>query len=104
MDVIAICKALSNETRLNILEWLKDPEKNFSPQGIHLSEKVDLHGGVCVSSIRDKSGVSQSTISGYLDTLQRCGLLTSERCERWTYYRRNEETIQEFADFIANKL
>ena len=43
-------------------------------------------------------------ICAYLDTLQRCGLLTSERCERWTYYRRNEETIQEFADFIANKL
>ena len=29
IDMIEISKALSNETRLNILKWLKDPEGNF---------------------------------------------------------------------------
>jgi ArsR family transcriptional regulator len=29
IDMIEISKALSNETRLNILLWLKDPEGNF---------------------------------------------------------------------------
>lgn len=29
MDKIEIFKALSNETRLNIIEWLKEPEKTF---------------------------------------------------------------------------
>lgn len=35
MDIymIEISKALSNETRLNILGWLKSPEEIFPPQG-----------------------------------------------------------------------
>ena len=47
MDLIEICKALSNETRLNILKWLKNPQENFPPQGGCLNEPVDLKGGVC---------------------------------------------------------
>ena len=54
MDKIEIFKALSNETRLSIIEWLKEPEKNFPPQGGHFDDAVDLKGGVCVGSIRDK--------------------------------------------------
>ena len=50
MDKIEIFKALSNETRLNIIEWLKEPEKNFPPQGGHFDDAVDLKGGVCVGS------------------------------------------------------
>ena len=48
MDKIGIFKALSNETRLRIIEWLKEPEKNFPPQGGHFDDMVDLKGGVCV--------------------------------------------------------
>lgn len=40
-DMIDVFKALSNETRLQILMWLRNPEKNFPPQGEHLSEDVD---------------------------------------------------------------
>ena len=104
IDMIEISKALSNETRLNILGWLKDPEGNFPPQGGCLSEPVDLRGGVCVTSIQQKAGVSQSTVSNYLDLLQRAGLLLSERHGKWTYYRRNEETIRALADYIENEL
>lgn len=32
-----MCKALSNETRVNILIWLKDPEKHFPGKKLHLS-------------------------------------------------------------------
>lgn len=104
MDIIEISKALSNDTRLNILKWLKNPTENFPPQGGCLNEPVDLKGGVCVSSIQAKAGISQSTVSNYLDMLQRAGLLLSERHGKWTYYRRNEETIQELAKFIGNEL
>jgi len=104
MDIIEICKALSNETRLNILTWLKAPQENFPPQGGCLSEPVDLKGGVCVSSIQAKAGISQSTVSNYLDMLQRAGLLLSERHGKWTYYRRNEETIARLAAFIGTQL
>ncbi len=39
IDMIEISKALSNETRLNILKWLKSPEENFPPQGGCLREQ-----------------------------------------------------------------
>ena len=104
MDVVAIAKALSNETRLNILKWLKSPHENFPPQGGSLSTPVDLKGGVCVSSIQEKAGVSQSTVSAYLAMLQDAGLLLSERCEKWTYYRRNEAVIQAYADYVRTEL
>lgn len=104
VDIIEIAKALSNETRLNILRWLKDPYTNFPPQGGSLGTPVDLKGGVCVSSIQEKAGASQSTISNYLTMLQDAGLLLSERHEKWTYYRRNESVIQELAMYIKNEL
>ena len=94
---IEILKVLANETRLNIVRWLKEPHKNFPPQGGCLGEPVDLKGGVCCTSIKQKIGsLSQPTVSIYLDMLQSAGLLISERHGKWTYYRRNEETIREF--------
>ena len=104
MDIIEICKALSNETRLNILKWLKEPDKYFPPQGGSLEGEVDLKGGVCVSSIQAKAGASQSTVSNYLDILRRSGLLLCERHGKWTYYRRNEDTIKEFSRYIGKEL
>ena len=104
MDIVEICKALSNETRISILRWLKNPQENFPPQGDCLAEPVDLRGGVCVSSIHQKAGGSQSTVSNYLDMLQRAGLLLSERHGKWTYYRRNEETIKALSEFIGKEL
>lgn len=103
-DMIDVFKALSNETRLKILMWLRDPEKNFPPQGDHLTEDVDLKGGVCVSSIQEKTGISQSTVSHYLDVLMRAGLLEADRYGKWTYYRRNEKKLKELADFIDHEL
>ena len=57
-----------------------------------------------VGSIRDKAGISQSTASQYLDVLQRCGLLLSERHGKWTYFRHNEEAIAELARFVGGEL
>ena len=100
-----MCKALSNETRVNILIWLKDPEKHFPGKKLHLSpDTADCPCGICVGSIQDKAGISQSTISHYLDMLQRAGLLSTERVGRWTYYRRNEQALQELSRFIGQEL
>jgi ArsR family transcriptional regulator len=104
MDFIEISKALSNETRVKILGWLKNPRENFPPQGGSLGTPVDLKGGVCVSSIQEKAGVSPSTVSNYLSILQDAGLLVSERHEKWTYYRRNEEVIRMYAEYVMNHL
>ena len=75
MNMIDVFKALSNRTRLEILKGLKDPVKNFPPQ----DEGDVLVVGVCVSSIQEGIGLSQSTVSGYLATLQRAGLIKVRR-------------------------
>ena len=97
MSKLDIFKALSNETRLSILKWLKEPEKYFPPQGLHIPDGDDF-------SNSEKTNISQSTISHYLDMLQRAGLLESRRFGKWTYYRRNEKNIQELAEFIRSEL
>ena len=104
MSKLDIFKALSNETRLSILKWLKEPEKYFPPQGLHIPDGDDFSHSVCVGSICEKTNISQSTISHYLDMLQRAGLLESRRFGKWTYYRRNEKNIQELAEFIRSEL
>ena len=100
MDIIEINKAISNQTRLDILKWLKDPAANFPPHKI--IDHFDF--GVCVQYIQDKTGLSQSTISHYLSLLQKAGLVIATRHGKWTYYRRNEKNIKKYLTMIAEKL
>lgn len=101
MDKVKIFKALGNDTRLNILQRLKNPKKNFDPQ-IHLTIMDDFQGGVCVGSIRKAVGLSQSTISGYLLILEKAELLESRNIGQYTYYRRNEKAIKEIAKWMKD--
>lgn len=103
MEPILIFKVLSNVTRLQILEWLKNPDENFGPQTC-LPGDADFQGGICVGSIQAKAGLTQSVVSSYLLMMQKAGLLESRRFGQWTYYRRNEKSIQEFSDYIKNEL
>lgn len=103
MDKVKIFKALGNETRLNILLWLKDPKKYFEPQ-IHLSVMDDFQGGVCVGAIRKTAGLSQSTISGFLAILEEAELVESRYIGQYTYFRRNEKTIAEIATWMKLEL
>ncbi|MCH4091152.1 ArsR/SmtB family transcription factor [Acetobacter sp.] len=91
VDFNEALKALDNPARLAILAKLKDPRKNYPEQEVD-PEQV----GVCVSIIQEHAGLSQSTISLYLATLQRARLVTSQRIGPWTYYRRDEANIAAF--------
>ncbi len=103
MEPSLIYKALSNETRRLIMLWLKNPEEFFDEQA-YLKQGLNLRIGVCVGDIQAKAELAQSVISSYLLTMQKAGLLESERIGKWTYYRRNEKTIQEFAEYIQKEL
>jgi DNA-binding transcriptional ArsR family regulator len=103
MDTLSIIKALSNETRYNILEWLKEPDVHFGPQS-HLPQGCGFEGGICVGSIAEKAGLAQSVISSYLVKLQKSGLLESRRYGQWTYYRRDEKSIQQFKNKVQSEL
>lgn len=103
MEPIMIHKVLSNETRRDILEWLKNPEEHFGDL-YHAPPNGDRAKGVCVGDIQAKAGLAQSVISNYLLSMQKAGLLLSERVGQWTYYRRNEDVIQQFCDELKKNL
>lgn len=100
MDQVEVFKALSNKTRLQILNWLKSPAENFPDQQNADFENV----GVCVGQIQIKSGLSQSTISEYLSILQRSDLVSATRVGQWTYYKRNEEGFATLGKLINQEL
>lgn len=91
MDKLLILKALSNDKRLKILEWLKEPGKHFVSSHCDVSKD-----GVCVGLIEQKIGLSQSTVSQYLLQLQQAGLVTLERRGQWTYCKLNKKFIKDF--------
>ena len=98
MDQVEIFKALSNKTRLQILQWLKDPEVNFPEHGDNYDD------GVCVGAIQQKVGLTQSTVSEYLVILQRAGLVQSTRKGQWTYYKRNEAAFENLSQLIQSEI
>lgn len=103
MDILCILKVLSNSTRLQILEWLKNPEEHF-PSQVHMPKEYGFEGGVCVGAICAKAGLAQSVISGYLVKMQEAGLLESKRIGQHTCYRRNEKNIEAFKHLIQSEL
>lgn len=69
MDALAIFKALSNPTRLQIMEWLAHPAKYFDEDS-YTQQDLGFHIGVCVGDIQGRSGLAQSVISGYLQGMK----------------------------------
>ena len=102
METIEIFKALANEHRLQILNWLKHPKDYFVNE---LHTEIDEEAvGVCVGEIQKKLGLTQSTTSHYLAILQKANLLTATRIGKWTYYRRNEETISQLCYLLEKEI
>jgi ArsR family transcriptional regulator len=93
-------RALANPKRLQILEWLKDPEKHFPPQ-------VDgdlVEDGVCGLLIARKLRVSQPTASEHLRILSHAGLVRGKRIKKWTFYKRDETRINAMKQVIARSI
>jgi len=96
MDHVEVFKALSNKTRLLILQWLKNPELHFPEQNAEI--------GVCVGEIQKKASLTQSTVSEYLSVLQRAGLIQSTRVGQWTYYKRDEDGFKTLKEILEKEL
>jgi len=100
MNIVEISKILANQTRVDILNWLKNPENHFPPH-----QDIDhFDDGVCVGYIQDRAGLSQSTISTYLNAMQNANLLIPTRHGKWTYYKRNEAVIAAFLKQLQESL
>ncbi|RYD32453.1 MAG: ArsR family transcriptional regulator, partial [Verrucomicrobiaceae bacterium] len=44
-------------------------------------------GPVCVCELADILQMPQSSVSSHLQVIKKAGMLDSERCEKWIYYR-----------------
>jgi DNA-binding transcriptional ArsR family regulator len=91
MSTADVLRALANERRLQVLEWLKHPRAHFPPQ-------VDgdlVRDGVCGLNLARKLGVSQPTLSEHMRVLARAGLVRGKRIRQWTFYKRDERRIRE---------
>ena len=73
--------ALSDETRLGILECLRGGER-------------------CVCELTDHLDAAQSRLSFHLRVLKEAGLVSDRREGRWMYYTINREALDEAAELI----
>jgi ArsR family transcriptional regulator len=99
-QLLEVFKALANPVRLQILGWLREPEENFLEE----RGRMVVEAGVCVSHIQAKAGLAQSTVSAYMASLQRAGLVRATRVGKWTHYRRDEERIAGIVEILGRSL
>ena len=93
-------KAAASPVRLEILRYLKDPRRNFPVQ-------VDgdlIDDGVCADYIREKLGIAAATASRHLTLLAEAGLVVATRKKGWTFYRRDDKAIRQFAKQLQSGL
>jgi DNA-binding transcriptional ArsR family regulator len=95
MDVTL--RAIANERRLQILEWLKAPRRHFPKQ-------VDgdlVKDGVCGLFIARKLKVTQPTASEHLNILADAGLVRGKRLKQWTFYQRDEAALRKLKNLMS---
>ncbi|QAA32774.1 ArsR/SmtB family transcription factor [Clostridium manihotivorum] len=77
MDLIQVMKALSDETRMRILNLLKD-------------------GDLCVCELEVLLDINQSNASRHLNKLTTSKIVDYYKVAKYVYYKLNEDTIKEF--------
>jgi DNA-binding transcriptional ArsR family regulator len=100
MKVAIALRALANERRLQILDWLREPKKHFR-------EQVDgdlIDDGVCGVLIAEKLGVSAPTLSEHMRILIAAKLVRAKRIKQWTMYKRDEDAIETVKRVIQEKV
>ena len=76
---VTLFHALSDETRLSIIEMLRDGER-------------------CVCELQDELDAAQSRLSFHLRVLKEAGLVSDRRDGRWSYYSIVPEALAEVHD------
>ena len=75
LELIQILKAISDETRVRILNILMNSE-------------------LCVGEIENLLNINQSNASRHLSTLKNASLITYEKNAQWIYYSINKDTLE----------
>ena len=85
MQIDVALKALANERRLQVLEWLRNPRAHFRPQ---------------VDGDLVKDGVCGVLLAEHMRVLVDAGLVRAKRIKGWTMYKRDEQAIAAFKKAI----
>lgn len=75
MDLVQVLKALGDESRIRILNVLKD-------------------GELCVGEIEHVLGMTQSNVSRHLIKLSSMKIITSGKKAQWVFYRIDERILK----------
>ena len=81
--IAQVFQALSDETRLLILEQLKDGEQ-------------------CVCDLTEAFKTGQSRLSFHLRVLKEAGLVLDRPEGRWVYYSLNQDAIEELQEVVKS--
>ncbi len=67
-NLVAAAHAIADETRWRVVQLV-------------------LNEPLCVCEIADILDMPQSSVSSHVQVIRKAGLLDSEKCEKWVYYR-----------------
>lgn len=67
-NAVTFSRALADETRWRIVRLVMDD-------------------ALCVCELADILGMPQSSVSSHVQVIRKAGLLESEQCGKWTYFR-----------------
>jgi ArsR family transcriptional regulator len=67
-NVVAFTRALADPTRWRIV-------------------RLVMEEALCVCELADILEMPQSSVSSHVQVIRKAGLLESEKCEKWTYFR-----------------
>ena len=81
-NAIEVFHALSDETRLAVVEMLRGGER-------------------CVCDLQDALDAAQSRLSFHLRVLKDAGLVTDRKEGRWSYYSLNAERLAEASEVLS---
>jgi len=68
MDIVTFSRALADTTRWRIV-------------------RLVMNEALCVCELADILDMPQSSVSSHVQVIRKAGLLESEKCEKWTYFR-----------------
>lgn len=84
MEITTIIKLFSDQTRLRIINLLKDNQ-------------------LCVGEIQTLLSIKQSNVSRHLEKLKTTELIFQTKQAQWVYYSLNKEALEKYS-FIDNLL
>ena len=93
--ITGLFKALSDENRLKIVDFIRKNEIKCS-----LNDKGKCKDKTCINDLGKYLKIGLPTVSHHVKELTRAEILITEKSGRWSYLRINPKRIAEITDFL----